>query len=141
MSEVISKRPSLYYVEDEAQVATFAREVLDMLGTVDISQFSESPAALEAIRRDLPDILFTDGQMPEVHGIALIKEALRIAEEQRRRIVCILSSGTLYEVDEDPAFAELAARAQDIMLQKPLKVPIIRSTVRIALERLRSVEE
>jgi len=89
--------PHILVVDDEASVAKFLREYLEVQGfTVTLQTDSKSALALFKKRPELYDLVVTDQVMPELTGMELSKEMLAL----RPNIPIIICSAFDAELDE-----------------------------------------
>ncbi|MES2627393.1 MAG: response regulator [Bacteroidota bacterium] len=85
--------------------------------------------AVEVARREMPDVMITDWEMPGMNGIELIR-ALK-ADERTAQIPVIMASGIM--LTSDDLDIALAAGAVDY-IRKPIDPVELRARVRSALE-------
>lgn len=62
-----------------------------------ISSAAEGNAGLEAVRRDLPDIVITDINMPEIDGVQLITSIAAIKPETRIIVITAHSDKQIFD--------------------------------------------
>jgi two-component system phosphate regulon response regulator PhoB len=94
----MSKQPvrKILVAEDEADVRSLVCTALRNAGLVPI-EASTGPAALEAARKQVPDLVVLDLMLPGMHGLDVCK-ALKVAPETRR-IPIIMLTAKAEEVD------------------------------------------
>jgi DNA-binding NtrC family response regulator len=108
-------------IDDEEPLVQLATRILADLGYVPIG-FTSSAAALAAFRADPEgfDALVTDERMPEMSGLALIREV----RGMRSSMPVVLMSGYLQATPANTSGGGLAhapeAALADEVLQKPL---------------------
>ena len=73
------------------------------------------PAAIELIRRETYDVVFTDLGMPEVNGWDLAA----VVKSRRPECAVVLVSGWGFQLEEDAALA----RGVDRIMAKPFSLP------------------
>ena len=75
--------------DDNADMRDYVRRLLQ--GTYDVEAVPDGSAALDSIRRDLPDLVITDVMMPRLDGFGLLK-AIRATPETQALPVIVLSA-------------------------------------------------
>jgi signal transduction histidine kinase/DNA-binding response OmpR family regulator len=85
-----ARRPALraILVEDDAMVRMITADLLTELG-YDVTEYATGAAALAALGEIDPDLLMTDIGLPDMDGIEVAREAVRIAPE----LAVIIASG------------------------------------------------
>jgi len=79
---------NIVVVDDEPFIRQVTAEILQRHGHI-VHQCANADEALEALRREVIDLLFTDVTMPQKDGIALIEEALDDRLISKKQIVAI----------------------------------------------------
>lgn len=74
------KKPRVYLVDDESAVLELLDNYLEGEG-YDISTFSKGVDALYRIERDRPEVVLVDLQMPDMHGLELMRLARRTSPD------------------------------------------------------------
>ena len=69
---ILNKRPVVLIVEDEKDVRVFLKELL--IEKYSVQTVNNGAEALDAIKREMPDIIISDLMMPEMDGLELCKE-------------------------------------------------------------------
>lgn len=69
---ILNKRKVVLVVEDEKDVRVFLKDLL--IEKYKVSTVNNGAEALEAIKREMPDIIISDLMMPEMDGLELCKE-------------------------------------------------------------------
>lgn len=87
---------SLLVVEDESDIAELLRRVFSKEG-FQVGVANDGPAALEALRRELPDLVVLDWMLPGLSGIDVLKEMR--ARSETRMIPVILLTARHEEID------------------------------------------
>lgn len=114
---------SILLIDDEEQIASLSKDILTSLG-YDVSVYCSSQQALEAFRAypDKYDLLITDTTMPNVTGICLAKEVLKI----RPGFPIIMATGSSGRINEEEA-KNIGIRE---FIMKPFSLPIIAQLVK-----------
>ncbi len=107
----LTNKPRIVWADDNTDLREYVTQILAPYYTVEA--VTDGQAALEAIHRELPDLLLSDVMMPRLDGFGLI-QALR-AEERTRNIPIILLSA---RAGQESAIVGLDAGADDY-LAKP----------------------
>ena len=130
-SGAANARPRILVVDDSADMRGYVRRLL--AGQYRVETAADGREALEAVRRDPPDLVLTDVMMPGVDGFALLA-ALREDAATRALPVILLSA----RAGEDARVEGLRAGADDYMV-KPFSARELQARVgaTLALARLR----
>jgi CheY-like chemotaxis protein len=89
-------RLKVFAVDDSKMILTIYRGALHSLGCE--PRLFEFPAeALEALASDPPDVIFTDLNMPDIDGIAVIREVRRRFDKARLPIVMITTQNETHD--------------------------------------------
>lgn len=115
-------------VEDQLPLARVYMEFLARAG-YPASVAETGAEALEAIRRDLPDLILLDLQLPDMHGLDVLRQVR--AEQLPSVAVVITANGSV-----NTAVEAMQAGAYDFVV-KPFNAERLAATVRNALERRR----
>jgi putative two-component system response regulator len=118
-SAVGTSRPAtsaarIMIVDDEPVNIKVVRKYLQIAGYTEFITTSESPRAMEAIRREKPDVILLDVMMPQVSGLKILQE-VRSDPELAHLPVLILTAST----DAETKHAALELGATDF-LAKPV---------------------
>ncbi|OPY86086.1 MAG: Blue-light-activated protein [Smithella sp. PtaU1.Bin162] len=121
----------ILYVDDEESIAALGREMLTPLGYEVIVCVSSSDA-LNIFRNDPQrfDLIITDMTMPNMTGIALAKEMIKIRPE----IPIILSTGFSEQITEE----ESGRNGIREFLMKPVSLPALAQAVKRAMGQAES---
>ncbi len=102
----------VFAVDDSKMILTIYRGILHSLGCE--SKLFEFPAeALQAVKSDTPDLIFTDLNMPHINGIELIREVRRQFDKTTLPIVMVTTQN---ETQDNEAAVEAGVNA---ILHKP----------------------
>jgi PAS domain S-box-containing protein len=115
--------------DDNADMRNYVRELLSPLYTVEA--VADGKLALEAARRELPDLILSDVMMPRLDGFGLL-EALR-SDQALRQVPTILLSA---RAGEESRIEGLDAGADDYLV-KPFSARELLARVGALLERER----
>ncbi|MBI2193037.1 MAG: response regulator [Planctomycetes bacterium] len=117
--------PSILIVDDEPVITKLFTDLLSPLPDYQIRTAPNGRAALDEIRREVPDLVIADIYMPEMDGFELI-EAL---DEMRINVPVIVISGKATDEDEQ--------RVQDLgivqFLPKPIGIGALQEAIDMAL--------
>jgi PAS domain S-box-containing protein len=122
-----SGRPRLVVAEDNADLRAYLGDVLGH--EYDVELVPDGRAALEAARRETPDLVLSDVLMPELDGYALV-DAIR-QEPALTGVPVVLLSARAGDTETSTA---LGAGADDYLV-KPFSVLELRARVASNLER------
>ncbi|MBQ0056681.1 MAG: response regulator transcription factor [Bacteroidales bacterium] len=90
----------IYIAEDEPLAAAKLKVFLEKLGEgTDVSHFDNGITALAAIRRELPDVLFLDIQMPGLTGMQILESMRESGITGNQPCVIITSAYDSYAID------------------------------------------
>jgi type IV pilus assembly protein PilB len=117
-------------VEDSPTVVTVVKYFLELEG-FEVLVAEDGAAGLEIARREAPDVVVSDLNMPGMDGIALI-QALRQEPATRQSAILVLTSETSVESETQG----LASGADDY-LSKPVEPRRLAARVKAVLERAR----
>jgi len=125
------RRPRILWADDNADLREYVRLLL--APRYDVECVGDGVAALEAVRREPPDLVLADIMMPRLDGLALLR-ALRESEPTRTLPVILLSA----RAGEEAAIEGLEAGA-DHYLVKPFSARelLTRVTSHLELSRMR----
>ena len=112
----MSANKTILVVDDEADIQLFLRLVLGGAG-YDVEVAGDGQAALEAIGREMPDLMLLDLMMPVLDGWGVLEKL----EGRRPPTILVLSAAP----DPDRAAAAGAAAC----LSKPFSVKLLLETV------------
>ncbi len=114
-------------VDDEPVNIKVARKYLQIAGYKNFITVTESPLAMDTIRREKPDVIILDVMMPQVSGLEIL-QAVRADPELSHLPVLILTAST----DADTRRSALGLGATDF-LAKPVDASELLPRVRNAL--------
>ncbi|HEX2808401.1 MAG TPA: hybrid sensor histidine kinase/response regulator, partial [Kineosporiaceae bacterium] len=83
-------RPRIVWADDNADMRHYVRRILGT--TYDVDAVGDGLAALEAVRRSVPELVLADVMMPRLDGLGLVK-ALRAEDATRAVPIVLLSAG------------------------------------------------
>ncbi|MDD1782842.1 EAL domain-containing response regulator [Enterovibrio sp. ZSDZ35] len=123
-------------IDDSESILALMVSMLDGIGYEDVCTHSSPQKALAQLKRSpqLFDIVFTDLNMPEIDGMAVIRE---LGEVNYQGGICIIS-------DLDVRIIELAAevaRQQKVCLLGNIAKPITPDGLRLIFDRMSQIEE
>jgi PAS domain S-box-containing protein len=129
-----SESGRLLVVDDEVEILTPLCDLLSEWG-YEVTEFTRGKDALKALKEQKFDLLLADLVMPEMDGIELLKEALKIAPH----LVCIIITG---KGTIQTAVEAMKVGAFDFIV-KPLDWKLLKLILSRAIEvrRLRETEE
>ncbi len=113
-------------VDDELPARAFVRSVLSELSFVRlVAECPDGPSAVEAIRREAPDLVLLDVQMPEVDGFDVIEA---VGADVMPEVVFVTAH-------EEYTLQAFAVHAVDYIL-KPVAPERLREAVRLVRDRM-----
>ena len=127
-----SSRPRVLLADDNAEMRSFIRRLLS--DRYEVEMVADGRAALEALRRQRPNLLLTDVVMPHIDGLALLK-AIRADAALRTLPVIVLTE----RGEVDSRIQGLEAGADDYLV-KPFSPRELLARVRANLELARMRE-
>lgn len=119
---------SVLVVDDDDMILAIVRTALQREG-ISVTTASDGAEALELLAGELPALVISDVNMPEVDGLELLR---RLRAEPRTRSIPVLLLTTRSEVGD---VVEGLALGADDYLTKPFAVPELLARVRVKLER------
>jgi two-component system response regulator AtoC len=125
-------KPTVLVIDDEKTFRIVAEEAL-MAEGIQVVTAPSAHAGLDAWRRDPPDLVILDRNLPDGDGLKVLETLIR--EGRERNLEPLVVMATAY-ADVSSAVAALKAGAFDY-LAKPLQLPELMVTVRKALETSR----
>jgi PAS domain S-box-containing protein len=121
----------ILFVDDEEVLANLGKSILERCGyTVTVETDSRKALELFQCESDKYDLILTDMNMPQMDGLALIRECRKIRPE----VPVILYTGYSERVDRDQALA----RGVDEFLQKPMQRQELIESIERVLSRRKS---
>ena len=122
-------RPRIVWADDNGDMRDYVRRLLAPVG--DVEAVADGQAALDAVRRQLPDLVLADVMMPRLDGFGLL-QALRDAEGTRTLPVILLSA----RAGEEARVEGMQAGANDYLV-KPFSARELLARVRAHLDMAR----
>jgi response regulator RpfG family c-di-GMP phosphodiesterase len=129
-----TKRQTVLLVDDEEMVAAALRGFLELETSYRVLTYTSATAALEAFRKEEPDVVVADFMMPEIDGI----EFLRQIRELRPHTTRILLTGY---ADIGNAIRAINEAGLYYYLQKPWDNEHLRLVIRNGMERSSLINE
>jgi two-component system cell cycle sensor histidine kinase/response regulator CckA len=111
-------------VDDIPNILELMETALKFKGGYRVGKAVNGLDALEAIRREKPDLVITDILMPKMDGFSLVHQ-LRLAPETRNIPVIFLSA--TYIAPEDKNFAVLIGATR--FIEKPIDIDLLMKTI------------
>ena len=115
-------------VDDEPMVAAALRSFLQLETSYDVQTFTKPAAALEALKAEHAHVVIADYMMPEMDGIAFLKQA----REVRPLATRILLTGY---ADKDNAIRAINEAGLYYYLEKPWNNEHLKVVIRNGVER------
>ena len=115
-------------VDDEPMVAAALRSFLQLETSYDVQTFTKPAAALEALKAEHAHVVIADYMMPEMDGIAFLKQA----REVRPLATRILLTGY---ADKDNAIRAINEAGLYYYLEKPWDNEHLKVVIRNGVER------
>jgi len=121
------RSPRVLVVDDLPAIRLIHSAFLHASG-MEVSTAENGSVALDAVRRDVPDVIVTDLEMPVMDGLDLCRQVR--ADAATRDIVVVAVTG------DAPTHTQSALDAGcDVVLAKPLSRTVLLTTIRVLLER------
>jgi DNA-binding response OmpR family regulator len=114
-------------VEDEPVINHALMDVLTEEGH-EVLSAGDGKSGIELARKEQPDLILMDLNLPTIDGIAAIRQLRQELPESRPRIIALSDSGTLYD-----HAAELLA---DSLIAKPFDLNMVLAEVTVQINRL-----
>ncbi len=115
-------RSTVYVVDDSKMILNIYRGILHRLAC-DSKMFEFPAEAIDAIKSDPPDLIFTDLNMPNINGIQLIREVRRHFDKDRLPIVMVTTQNEMQDNE-----AAMAAGVNAI-LHKPFDIQTLQQAM------------
>src|SRR5688500_5991936 len=119
---------SVLVVDDEDLLARSCTQILVSEG-YEVSSATRAKAALEAVRRQRPDVVLTDLMLPDMHGMELLREIMQVAPETL--VIVITGFATV-----DSSVEAIRAGAYDY-IPKPFTATQLRILIGRAAQQVR----
>jgi DNA-binding response OmpR family regulator len=117
---------SILITDDESNIRLTVRRALESDGYM-VREASNGKEALEAIERQIPDLVVLDLNMPGMDGMAVLDHLKSFAEANKPRVIILTAFGSI-------ATAVRATRMGAVdFLEKPITPAELRQTVRSVL--------
>jgi two-component system, NarL family, nitrate/nitrite response regulator NarL len=111
---VVAERVRVVVADDHPFFRDGVTRGLQQSGRIDVvAEVGDGRAALEAIRRDRPDVALVDYEMPDVDGLGVVRAAVR--DELGARVLLLSAhtdSATVFQALEEGAAGYLAKDAR-----------------------------
>jgi CheY-like chemotaxis protein len=127
---VIDKRPTpkVFAVDDSKMILNIYRAVLHNLGCAPL--LFEFPAlAIEAVKISMPDLIFTDLNMPNISGIELTRAVRRLFSKEELPIIMVTTQNEYH--DNDAAYRA----GINMILNKPFDEDVLKAAMEAQLHR------
>jgi len=118
----------IVYVEDNDANLTLVRKVLEATGEMTVVGLSSAEEGLREIKRERPDVLLLDLDLPGMSGLELAAALRELPELETLPIVAISAS-----VMKDER-ARARAAGCDTFVEKPFDIQRLREVVRAAAQ-------
>ena len=130
-SSMHTERYNVVVVDDEALIAEYIAKIVEEVGTTDVHVYSDPTEVIGRWFKQLPDLLITDYQMPEMNGVELI-EGFRAAHPTKPVPIIVVTA----DAQRETRNAALAAGASEF-----LRKPVDRDEVRIRVRNMLALRE
>lgn len=119
---VIEGKPLIYAVDDSRMILSIYKNILFEIGAE--PQLFEFPAsAIEQVKREKPDLIFTDLNMPEISGVELTRNIRALYSKEDLPIIMVTTQSE--NQDHDEAFA----LGVNQILTKPFSAEDLRAAI------------
>jgi DNA-binding response OmpR family regulator len=122
----MSAQASILVVDDQSNIRLLLRTALETEGYA-VAEAAEGRAAMAAVRRDRPDLVVLDLNMPVMDGMAVLEQMASIPAEDRPRVVVLTAYGSI------PAAVRATRLGAADFLEKPVTPADLRAVVRSVL--------
>ena len=106
----LNDNPVVVFVDDEEILIEVLKEFLSDSKKMKSFYFTSGLKALDFIKKNKVDILFTDHNMPKLSGVSLIQKA----RELKPDLKCFIASGDFYISDHVPEDIQVLVKPYDI---------------------------
>jgi DNA-binding response OmpR family regulator len=121
------KPASILITDDERNIRMLLRTALEADGYV-IAEAANGQEALDAIRRDAPDVVILDLNMPVLDGMAVLEQLKSADMNKKTRVVVLTAHGSI------PVAVKATRLGAVDFLEKPVTPDDLRETVRSVLD-------
>ncbi|MCB1230980.1 MAG: response regulator [Verrucomicrobiae bacterium] len=119
------QHPARVMVVDDVEMnRKICSKILQNLGYVEIAQATNGREALEAIKKNRPDLIFMDLQMPEMGGVEAAEKIRNNRELSRQPIIIAITGHALTGVKES-----CLEVGMDDFMTKPIEVGTLKDVV------------
>ena len=122
-----TKPASVLVTDDQSNIRLLLRAALETEGYA-VSEAADGRAAMEAVRRDRPDLMVLDLNMPVLDGMAVLEQMKQVAAEHRPRVIVLTAYGSI------PAAVRATRLGAADFLEKPVTPDDLRRCVRGVLD-------
>jgi len=118
------------YVEDDQDIQRIVRLSLEKVGKMTVEVVSDPNAAIEAMKRFVPDLVLLDWMMPGMDGPTLFRQMRQIPELSALPVVFITAKASQSEMEE------LAALGAAGAISKPFSPKVLPDQLREIWKKL-----
>ena len=97
--EVAATKQLIYAVDDSRMILTIYKNVLFEIG-VEPQLFEFPASAIEQVKKQKPDLIFTDLNMPEISGVELTRNVRALYTKEELPIVMVTTQSESQDFDE-----------------------------------------
>ncbi len=97
--EEAGEKPLVYAVDDSRMILSIYKNVLFQIG-VDSRLFEFPASAIEQVKKEKPDLIFTDLNMPDITGIELTENIRALYSKEELPIIMVTTQGENADYDE-----------------------------------------
>ena len=118
MSEV----KKIYVADDSVVTRLFISNILENISGVEVLKFENGKEVLEAIQKEIPDVLILDSVMPEMDGITVLKNL----KEQNLKVHVLFCTADIQTTTREKAMS----LGIDDFLNKPIQKEVMLKKVK-----------
>ena len=118
---------SILITDDESNIRMMLRTALESEG-YEVREAANEREALESLKRQPPDLMVLDLNMPELDGMAVLEEMKKLIGVNRPRVVILTAYGSI------PTAVKAVQLGASDFLEKPITPTNLRETVRSLLD-------
>ncbi len=96
MKEELTK---IFYVEDDESIAEVAKMALGDVGGFDIKHFFSGQEALDALAKELPQLILLDVMMPVMDGIKTFEKIKEMPKAKDIPVIFMTAKAQIHEQD------------------------------------------